>query len=139
MTWCAAWRPVPPAKNLAPPRARGGTKWKTWQDIVVMYRALSDPADAARQWRALEPTVAPEAGNARSNVALWISTFAQAGAVDRTVSADTALYAVFRHDAARTYVAYNAHAKTETVAFSDGARLVVEPGSYGVPTRSAAP
>ena len=32
-------------------RARGGPHWKTWADLVVMYRALSDPADAARQWQ----------------------------------------------------------------------------------------
>ena len=52
-------------------QARGGPHWKTWADLVVMYRALSDPADAARQWSALAPTVVPEAGNSRANVALW--------------------------------------------------------------------
>jgi len=104
-----------------------------------MYRALSDPADAARQWRALAPTVPPEAGNARANVAQWIATFAEAGAVDRTVTATTPLYAVFRHDAERTYAAYTAHAKAETVEFSDGARLLVEPGKFGVLMRSTLP
>jgi endoglucanase Acf2 len=113
-------------------RARGGTSWKTWQDLVVMYRALSDPADAASQWRALAPTVAPEAGNSRSNVAQWIATFAQAGSVDRTVSADTPLYAVFTKDGARTYVAYDAGKEKRTVRFSDGARLDVEPNAFGV-------
>ena len=76
--------------------ARGGTHWKMWADLVVMYRALTDPADAARQWRDLALAVEPEAGNSRSNVALWLSTLARAGRVDRTVSADTPLYAVFR-------------------------------------------
>jgi hypothetical protein len=97
-----------------------------------MYRALSDPADAARQWRALAPTLAPEAGNSRANVAHWLSTLALAGRVDRTVTATTPLYAVFRAGAERTYVAYNARAKAMTVRFSDGARLTVEPGSFGV-------
>ncbi len=117
-------------------RARGGADWKTWQDIVVMYRALSDPADAARQWQALAPTVGPEAGNARSNIAQWIDTFARAGSVDRTITADTPLYAVFRKpDGAHTYVAYNAQATTATVAFSDGMRLTVEPGTFEVVRR----
>jgi endoglucanase Acf2 len=113
-------------------RARGGASWKTWQDIVVMYRALSDPADAARQWHALAPTVAPEAGNSRSNVAQWIATFANAGNIDRTVSADTPLYAVFAKDGERTYVAYDAGAAAKTVRFSDGVQLAVEPGAFGI-------
>jgi endoglucanase Acf2 len=119
-------------------RARGGTSWKTWQDIVVMYRALSDPTDAARQWRALAPTVGPEAGNSRANVAQWIATFALAGGVDRTVSANTPLYAVFQKDGARTYVAYNARTQAETVRFSDGTRVSVEPGAFGVLQRRVA-
>lgn len=117
-------------------RARGGTNWKTWQDIVVMYRALSDPADAARQWQALAPTVGPEAGNSRANIAQWIDLFARAGAVDRTITADTPLYAVFRKDdGAHTYVAYNARTTPQTVAFSDGMRLTVEPGRFEVVRR----
>ncbi len=119
-------------------RARGGAPWKTWADLVVMYRALSDPADAARQWNALAPTVVPEAGNSRANVAHWIATFAHAGRVDRSVSADVPLYAVFRDDAARTYVAYDARPMAATVHFSDGTRLVVEPGSFGVVRRPVA-
>jgi endoglucanase Acf2 len=117
-------------------RARGGPSWKTWQDIVVMYRALSDPADAARQWSALAPTVAPEAGNSRSNVAQWIATFALAGGVDRAVSADTPLYAVFRKNGTRTYVAFNARSRAETVHFSDGARVTAEPGAFAVVQRT---
>ena len=113
-------------------RARGGPQWKTWADLVIMYRAVTDPADAARQWNALAPTVAPEAGNSRANVALWLSTFALAGRVDRTVTATTPLYAVFRNGDERTYVVYNARAKAMSVHFSDGARLTVEPGAFGV-------
>jgi len=111
-------------------QARGGPHWKTWQDLVVMYRALTDPADAARQWSALAPTVAPEAGNSRANVAQWIETLALAGRVDRSVAADSPLYAVFRDGGERTYVAYNARSSAVTVRFSDGARLGVEPGAF---------
>jgi endoglucanase Acf2 len=112
--------------------ARGGPHWKMWADLVVMYRALSDPADAARQWRDFALAVEPEAGNSRSNVALWLSIFGRAGRVDRTVSADTPLYAVFRDGGERTYVAYNARADKRTVHFSDGASVAVEPGAFGV-------
>jgi endoglucanase Acf2 len=112
--------------------ARGGTHWKMWSDLVVMYRALSDPVDAERQWHDLALSVEPEAGNSRSNVALWLSTFRHAGRVDRTVSADTPLYAVFHDGEHRTYVSYNARGAKRTVHFSDGASLTVEPGSFGV-------
>jgi endoglucanase Acf2 len=112
--------------------ARGGTHWKMWSDLVVMYRALTDPADAERQWHDLAPSTDPEAGNSRSNVAQWISLFRHVGRVDRDVSADTPLYAAFRDGERRTYVAYNARGEKRTVHFSDGASLVVEPGAFGV-------
>jgi endoglucanase Acf2 len=112
--------------------ARGGTHWKMWADLVVMYRALTDPLDAERQWHDLAPTVEPEAGNSRSNVALWLSTLRHVGRVDRAVSADTPLYAVFHDGEHRTYVSYNARRAKRTVHFSDGARLTVEPGAFGV-------
>jgi endoglucanase Acf2 len=112
--------------------ARGGTRWKMWPDLVAMYRALSDPVDAERQWTRLAASVEPEAGNSRSNVALWIALLRHAGRVDRAVSADTPLYAVFRDGEHRTYVSYNAHDTRRMVHFSDGASLLVEPGAFGV-------
>jgi endoglucanase Acf2 len=112
--------------------ARGGTHWKMWSDLVVMYRALTDPLDAERQWHDLALSVEPEAGNSRSNVALWLSIFRHVGRVDRTVSADTPLYAAFRDGEHRTYVSYNARGGRRTVHFSDGASLPVEPGAFGI-------
>jgi endoglucanase Acf2 len=112
--------------------ARGGTHWKMWPDLVVMYRALTDPLDAERQWHDLARIVDPEAGNSLSNVALWLSTFRHVGRVDRTVSADTPLYAAFRDGEHRTYVSYNARGDKRTVHFSDGASLDVQPGAFGV-------
>ncbi len=76
--------------------------------------------------------MAPEAGNARSNVAQWIATFALAGGIDRGVTASTPLYAVFRKGDERTYVAYNARPRPARVDFSDGATLTVAPSSFGV-------
>jgi hypothetical protein len=58
--------------------------------------------------------------------------------VDRSVSADTPLYAVFRDAGRRTYVAYNAQATRRTVRFSDGAAFEVQPGEAGVLVQPAA-
>lgn len=88
--------------------------------------------DAARQWQDLAPSVEPEAGNSRSNVALWLSLFQRVGHFDRTVSADTPLYAAFRDGEHRTYVPYNAGGTQRAVHFSDGANFAVEPGTFGV-------
>jgi endoglucanase Acf2 len=112
--------------------ARGGTDWKMWPDLVVMYRALTDPLDAERQWDDLARSVEPEAGNSRSNVAHWLATLRRVGRVDRTVSADTPLYAVFHDGERRTYVSYNARSTKRTVHFSDGTSFTVEPGAFGV-------
>jgi endoglucanase Acf2 len=112
--------------------ARGGTAWQMWQDLIVMYRAVSDPLDAERQWAELSRSVEPEAGNSRANVALWLATFRRAGRVDRTVSADSPLYAVFRDGERRTYVAYNAGETPRTVRFSDGASVTVAPRAFGI-------
>jgi hypothetical protein len=102
-----------------------------------MYRALSDPEDALRQWNALGPGFEAEAGNSRANAFHWISTLRIAGHVDRTVHADSPLYAVFRDESGRTYVAYNADSAPRTVRFSDGATLVVPPGEFAVDHESA--
>src|SRR6185369_10448513 len=32
-----------------------GTNWGGWSDIIWMYRALSDPADALQQWNTRAP------------------------------------------------------------------------------------
>jgi hypothetical protein len=52
------------------------------------------------------------------------------GSPDFAISADTALYSVFKGaDGRRTYLAYNAGKAPLTVHFSDGKSLVVAPGS----------
>jgi hypothetical protein len=55
-----------------------------------------------------------------------------AGRIDRSVSADTPFYAVFREGTARTYVAYNPRSGARTVRFSDGASVDVPPLAFGV-------
>ena len=54
------------------------------------------------------------------------------GTPDFGVTADTALYQVFkRADGTRTYLAYNAGKAPLEVRFSDGKQLTVAPGALG--------
>ena len=118
-----------PLKLLSP---NGGETWDEWADIVLMYRALSDPADALRQLEAAGDRLRAEAGNSLANTISWIERLNAFGAVDRTVTADCPLYAVFRKDGRRTHVAYNMGKAPRTVRFSDGSTVRVEPGSLGM-------
>lgn len=132
-------RPAPPrglyAGKLAP---TDGTNWSAWADIIWMYRALTDPADALAQYQsAVEAEKAGgkfplEAGNSRLALAHWIQTLNHLGQVDRTVTADTSLYAVFSRAGKRVHVAYNSTGKLRTVKFSDGVTITVQPGQWGL-------
>jgi endoglucanase Acf2 len=110
----------------------GGPRWDAWADLVWMYRALIDPADALRQFEAGEKTSAPEDGNSRANIYHWIHTLSAYGGVDRTVTADCPLYAVFRQGGRRTYVAYNMGAQPLAVRFSDGTQVTAPPKAFGI-------
>jgi endoglucanase Acf2 len=109
------------AKNYAALAAENkGTTWDEWADLIWMYRALVDPEDAARQFEAGVEKTAFEAGNSRANAYHWISTLANLGRVDPTVTANTPLYAVFGQGQRRTYCVYNPTDKARSVTFSDG-------------------
>lgn len=109
-------------------RRRGSESWQLWPDLVIMYRALSDPADAARQLEALGPDAFPEAGNSRLNLETWVAALGALGQVDRAVTADVPLYAVFRRpDGGRVHVAYRMPREAPFVAtFSDGVKVRCE-------------
>ncbi|MFM7569641.1 MAG: hypothetical protein ACKO8O_13215, partial [Betaproteobacteria bacterium] len=89
-----------------------------------------------------------ELGETRTRTFHWLSTLRAAGAIDRTVTADSALYSVFvRETGERTYVVYQPAGKgARNVRFSDGTALRAEPGrlthvvraSQSSPGRSAA-
>jgi len=121
------------AKNYdAMASENGGTSWDQWADVVWMYRALSDPADGMRQFNARPRGFAPEAGNSLANAYHWICSLEALGRVDRTVTADYPLAAVFRKGDRRTHVVYNMGGQPRTVTFSDGARVAAEPGGFTV-------
>ena len=115
-----------------------GTNWSAWGDIIWMYRALSDPTDAITQYNAARQAEANgakfplEAGNSRAALAHWLSALHELGQVDRTITANTPLYAVFTKKGKRTRVAYNGTAAMQTVKFSDGATMLVQPRSWGM-------
>ncbi|MFO0926713.1 MAG: glycosyl hydrolase [Gemmataceae bacterium] len=100
----------------------GSTAWQSWPDIIWMVRALTDPADALRQYEAGERAKF-EDGNSRANTDYWLHALAALGRVDATVTADHPLYAVFRKGERRTYVVYHGGPGERTVTFSDGQRV----------------
>lgn len=111
------------AKSGKPTDNADGTKWDAWADIIWMYRALSDPSDALRQFDARHANFKPEAGNSIASTYAWITAFNDLGHVDRSITADTASYAVFEKAGRRTHVAYNFGSVPRTVTFSDGTKV----------------
>ena len=112
----------------------GGENWDSWGDLVLMVRALSDPADAIRQYEALGEKLPVEGGNSRANAFHWIHALHALGQVDRSVTADYPLYAVFRKDGRRTYVVYSMEG-ARTVTFSDGTTVKVPGKGFACETR----
>ncbi len=110
----------------------GGTAWDAWADLVWMYRALADPDDAWRQFQAAGPKAPLEAGNSRANVYHWIQGLRALGQVDRTVTADHPLYAVFLKGGERTHVVYNMQDRPLTATFSDGVRVTAKGRGFAI-------
>lgn len=109
-----------------------GTNWDQWADLIWMYRALSDPADARRQFEARAADFKPEGGNSLANAYAWITSLEAYGHVDRTVTADSLFHAVFTKAGKKTHIAWNPDAEPRTVTFSDGVTVNCEARSYGV-------
>ncbi|MET0535627.1 MAG: glycosyl hydrolase, partial [Steroidobacter sp.] len=108
----------------------GGTGWNEWADIIWMYRAIQNPADAINQMNAGIASTNIERGNSRANVYHWVHNINALGTTDRNVTADHPLYAVFNKGGTRTYVAYNMSNAPITVSFSDGAVVNVPANSF---------
>jgi endoglucanase Acf2 len=104
----------------------GGTDWKQWADIIWMYQALGDPADAVKQFEASKDKTTFESGNSKANTFHWLYSLKELGQVDAGVTADYPLYAVFRAGKTRTYCVYNMADEPRTVTFTDGFQLKAE-------------
>lgn len=97
-----------------PPRV--GKRWGDWGDIIGMYQALGDPAQALADTDTETQSI--EGGNSRACLYHWLHLLNAVGQVDASVTADAPCYAVFKKGAARTYVVYSKAARK--VRFSDG-------------------
>ena len=98
-----------------------------WQDVFAKYLALADPAAALAQWNRWG---AVEFCDTRSHTLHWLLSLQRMGVPDLSITADTALFSVFRKpDGTRTHLAYNAGSTPLNVRFSDGVQLTVPPRS----------
>jgi len=96
-----------------------------WQDALANWLALADADLGLARWNKQGNV---ENGDTRTRTLYWLLSLKEMGSPDLTVTADTALYSVFRNaSGARTYLAYNARATPLTVTFSDGKVLEVVP------------
>ena len=90
---------------------------------------MLNPAAALAQWNRFGSV---EDGDTRTHTLHWMLSLQEMGLPDFGVTADTALYSVFkRPDGRKTYLAYNASKAPLTVKFSDGKSLSVAPGTLG--------
>ena len=98
-----------------------------WQDIFTKYLALADPTAALEMW---DRYGSVELGDTRTHTLHWMLSLNAMGSPDFSVTADTALYAVFRRpDGQKTHLAFNAGKTPLQVRFSDGKVLSVAPGT----------
>jgi endoglucanase Acf2 len=96
-----------------------------WQDVFAEYLALADPKAALAGWNRWG---AVELGDTRSHTLHWLLSLDRMGTPALDVTADTALYSVFRRaDGRVTHLAYNPGDAALVVKFSDGTRLEVPP------------
>ena len=132
---------------------RKGGPLRHWEDVLLMYRALSDPTDALARFDAATaagggapktggatPGLKPEEGNSLANAYHWIATLNALGQVDRSVTADHPLAVTFVKDGKRTHVVYRGKAGGKadpaatgggnSVKFSDG--VTVEATAEGL-------
>ncbi len=118
------------AKNYSNLMQKSGGNFSPWEDIVYMYRAISNPSDAKTKFSARVAAMTPEAGNSKANAYHWIYNLDAVGNIDRSITANSPIYAVFHKNGVKTYVAYNFTDQVKTVTFSDGHSITVQPNSF---------
>ena len=120
------------AKNYNALVSESGGNFSPWEDIVYMYRAISDPSDAKAKFNTRESALVPEQGNSKANTYHWIYNLDALGNEDRTITANYPIYAVFNKNGVRTYVVYNMTNNAKTVTFSNGQQVTVQPNSFNI-------
>ncbi|MGO1052273.1 glycosyl hydrolase [Crossiella sp. CA198] len=113
-------------RNLRELVTNNGGPPTVWRDIIWSFQALSKPDTALAEFRAGSYTV--EEGETKARTFQWLRNLSALGQVDRTVTANHPLHAVFTRNGARTYVAANISHQPITVTFSNGTTLTVGAG-----------
>ncbi len=113
---------------------KGGSRdWETWPSIMILFEALHDPEAAQKHWDAIAATAKLDSGNTVSNTLHWLGNLRKLGQLDREVTADYPLAAAFKGtNGKKRYTAYNGSGKEMTITFSDGTKITVAPGNFGV-------
>ena len=115
------------AKNYADKGAAGATYW---QDIMVKYLALADPATALAKWKT---DVTPEEGESKAFTYYWLNGLNNNGTLDTsTYAINSALSVVLKKNGIKTYIAYNPTGQTKEIQFNNGAKIQVAANSLYV-------
>lgn len=113
-------------------RRRGGTDYNNgWGDLVVMFRALAEPAPAA-EYLEVNPNCKVESGNTHAFMYHWIHTLNRLGLNDTGLTADHPFFNVYHKNGRKTYAVYNFQTRPLTVKFSDGYQLTARPRTLTV-------
>ncbi|MFC0713275.1 glycosyl hydrolase [Cellulomonas biazotea] len=112
-------------RNLTELERNNGGPATVWQDIIWEFQALADAPTALSQFRSQANTYTVEEGESRAHTFYWLKNLSGLGTVDRSVTANTPLHAVFVKNGVRTYQAANMSGSAITVTFSNGVTLAV--------------
>jgi endoglucanase Acf2 len=74
----------------------GTDQWRDWGNLVLMYRALHDPADALKQFRALGDKLPKESGITDSETAYWLLSLNELGAIQQSPPGSAPFSATFK-------------------------------------------
>ncbi|MBO3103516.1 glycosyl hydrolase [Cellulomonas fengjieae] len=124
-------------RNIAELERNNGGPATVWQDIIWEFQALADAPTALAQFRSQAGTYAVEEGESRAHTFYWLKNLSGLGTVDRSVTANTPLHAVFVKNGVRTYQAANMSGSAITVTFSNGVTLAVPARSVASSNTSA--
>ncbi|QCT03344.1 carbohydrate binding module (family 6) [Paenibacillus algicola] len=101
------------------------------RDLVYMYQAISQPEEALKAFENTAPLFAAQAGSSKAHAYAWISMLNERGTQNKDITADTPLYAVYKHpEHGSTYVVYNMSSSPVNVTFSDGTTMTASPSGF---------
>lgn len=124
------------SRNIAELERNNGGPATVWKDIIWEFQALADAPTALSQFRAQAGSYTVEEGESRAHTFYWLKNLSTLGTVDRSVTANTPLHAVFVKNGVRTYQAANMSSTATTVTFSNGVTLAVPARSVASSTGS---